>query len=93
LGDAHRKNWRDFFEYCLLNSNTSIAKEDECLILFPETTEVFNEIVMPSKMIECEYCPALAQMKCNVCLQGYTCQKDVGKWKTEHVCKIKSKSK
>lgn len=87
VGNAHAERVRAFFEFCRFNTNTVIAKENACIELPPEVKETFTQAVMTGQGIHCEYCPSLAELKCNVCEQGHTCKADAKKWEKHHMCK------
>jgi hypothetical protein len=86
VGAAHAKRVREFFQFCRFNTNYVIAKENTCLEFPLEAKETFTDAVLTNPGINCEYCPSLAELKCNVCNQGHTCKADSEKWKKNHKC-------
>lgn len=87
VGAAHAKRVRAFFEFFRFNTNYVISKENTCLEFPLEAKETFTQAVLTNPGINCEYCPSLAELKCNLCNQGHTCKADSEKWKKDHKCK------
>lgn len=44
LGETHRRNWQDFFEFCRLSSVTIMARPGDCLALPKAIQNVFQHV-------------------------------------------------
>lgn len=86
-GDAHRKNVQDFFEYLGFGHSAVFSRQEICVALPKMFVSLLNKTTNPTPLLKCEYCPSLAELKCNTCNQGHTCKTDAEKWKKHHSCK------
>ena len=87
-GDAHRKNVQSFFEYLGFGQSIVFSRENTCVALPKMFISLLNKTTNPLP-VKCEYCPSLAELKCNLCDQGHVCKMDEEKWRKHHMCNLK----